>query len=406
MSRRVRTASASALGCLATDCQKLPIQKPSDTIKLALAVKSLPFLLGLVLTLLTSSGWAAPRIGVHPGYTRLVFDLTVPQPVKVQTNVKAPYLTLGLNTLLRPEQGKLSAPGVTAYSVSGSTIRLTLAPNYAKSKVEVIPRQGSQPQRLVVDIAKRPNMSKPVVKASVVKASAAPTPKPAPRPRVVIDPGHGGIDPGMVSRYLREKDVTLAVALKVRSLLVARGVDVVMTRSTDRHLSTNKRTDLDARSDMARAGTVSAYVSIHVNAGNPGAQGIETYYFGQPIGAAKQALAIQENGAGSIGQELTRKAASAAQNTLGDILAQAKLNFSRDLASKVQASLLQQTGAVNRGVHMNTFYVIRNPNTAAILTEIGFGDSAREGPLLATSAYQDKVARGIAQAILAFLHMK
>ncbi|WP_414656840.1 N-acetylmuramoyl-L-alanine amidase family protein [Deinococcus sp. VB343] len=358
-------------------------------------------MLGLVLTLLTSSGWAAPRVGVHPGYTRLVFDLAVPQPVKVKTTVKAPYVSLSLTTLLRPEQGKLSAPGVTAYSVSGSTIRLTLAPNYAKSKVEVIPRQGSQPQRLVVDIAKVPSTSKPVI-----KASAAPAPKPAPRPRVVIDPGHGGIDPGMVSRYLREKDVTLAVALKVRSLLVARGVDVVMTRSTDRHLSTDKRTDLDARSDMARAGTVSAYVSIHVNAGNPGAQGIETYYFGQPIDAAKQALAIQENGAGSIGQELTRKAASAAQNTLGDILAQAKLNFSRDLASKVQASLLQQTGAVNRGVHMNTFYVIRNPNTAAILTEIGFGDSAREGPLLATSAYQDKVARGIAQAILAFLHMK
>lgn len=243
-----------------------------------------------------------------------------------------------------------------------------------------------------------PLASKPVIKAAATKKA---------RPCVVIDAGHGGSDPGMVSPYLREKDVTLAIALKVRDLLTAKGVDVVMTRTADQHLSPNKRADLDSRSALASAGKVSAYISIHINAnaGKTKSQGIETYYFGQPIGDARQALAIQENGAGSIGKELTRKAASNAQNTLGDILAQAKLSFSRDLANKVQASLLKHTGAADRGVHTNTFYVIRNPNTAAILTEIGFGDHQKEGPLLKTAAYQDKIARGISQAILTFLHL-
>lgn len=359
--------------------------------------------LSVAVALWFSLALAAPRVGTHPGYTRLVFDLPGTPVVRVQSKkVTLPYLTLRLNTLLRAERGTLKAPGVVAYSVAGSAVNVTFAPGYGNPKIQVVPRQGSLPQRLVIDVV-RVAPPKPAPKPA---AKAAPKPKPAPRPRVVIDPGHGGMDPGMVSKYLREKDVTLSVGLRVRELLRAKGVDVVMTRTTDTHLGASKRTDLDARSNLARAGTVSAYISIHVNAGSPGSRGVETYYFGQPLSSDKRALAIQENGAGSIGQELTRKAADTAQNLLGDILSQAKVSFSRDLASKVQASLVQQTGAPNRGVHTNTFYVIRNPNTAAILTEIGFGNSDREGPLLATKAYQEKVARGIAQAILAFLHLK
>ena len=358
-------------------------------------------LLFVLLALCSSLAVAAPRVGTHPGYTRLVFDLPAASPVRVQSRkVTLPYLTLRLNTLLRAERGALRAPGVVAYSVAGSAVNVTFAPGYGNPKVQVVPRQGNLPQRLVIDV------SKVAVPKPAPKPVARAAPKPAPRPRVVIDPGHGGLDPGMVSKYLREKDVTLRVGLRVRDLLRAKGVDVVMTRSTDTHLSASKRSDLDARSNLARAGTVSAYISIHVNAGNPGSRGVETYYFGQPLSSDKRALAIQENGAGSIGQELTRKAAGTAQNLLGDILSQAKVSFSRDLAGKVQASILQHTGAPDRGVHTNTFYVIRNPNTAAVLTEIGFGDSDREGPLLASRAYQDKVARGIAQAILAFLHLK
>jgi N-acetylmuramoyl-L-alanine amidase len=61
---------------------------------------------------------------------------------------------------------------------------------------------------------------------------------------------------------------------------------------------------------------------------------------------------------------------------------------------------------VNRGVHTDTFYVIRNPTTAAILTEIGFGTSPSEGPRLANDAYRDRIAQAIARAILDFLNTK
>lgn len=228
----------------------------------------------------------------------------------------------------------------------------------------------------------------------------------AAKARVVIDAGHGGSDPGMVSQWVTEKEVTLDVALKVRDILRKHGVEVQMVRTTDKHLSADKATDLNLRSQMAEADKVSAYIAIHVNAGKPEAQGIETYYFGQPMSGSNRTLAVAENGGGDIGRRLTQKAANTAQSAIGDILAQAKLSFSQQLAQQVQSNLLRSTGAVNRGVHTDAFYVIRNPKTAAILTEIGFGTSAQEGPKLANSAYRSKIAQAIASAILNFLHVK
>jgi len=220
----------------------------------------------------------------------------------------------------------------------------------------------------------------------------------------VLDPGHGGNDSGMASAWVKEEDVNLAVALLVRQELRAHGVDVIMTRSSDRHLSLNKQEDLDLRSRMATTGTVSAFVSIHTNASGPNAQGIETFYFGQPMPGQGRSTAVFENGGGQAGEALTRKMTGSAQGMLGDILAQAKLSFSRQLAQQVQASLIQATGAVSRGVRTDAFYVIRNPTTPAILIELGFGTHPVEGPKLAQPDYQKRLAQAIAKALLAFLN--
>ncbi|WP_245593313.1 N-acetylmuramoyl-L-alanine amidase family protein [Deinococcus frigens] len=339
---------------------------------------------------------AAPRVGAHDGFTRLVFDL----PGNATSSVTAAgrSVTVKLNVSLKSEQGALKAAGVTAYAVSGGTVTVTLAgsSSAANTKVSVLPRSGAAAARLVIDV--------PTAAAAAPLAfRPAATPATVTRPKVVLDAGHGGGDSGMVSQWVREKDVTLDVALRTRAELIKHGVDVVMVRMADTNLSADKRSDLDARSRLATTGRVSAYVSIHVNAGGASAQGIETYYFGQPP-AGSNSRAVLENGGGSVGQELTRQAASSAQSLLGDILAQAKLSFSRQLAQKVQSRLLQYTGAANRGVKTDAFYVIRNPTTPAILTEIGFGSNPSEGARLATAAYREKVAQGLARAILDFLN--
>lgn len=225
-------------------------------------------------------------------------------------------------------------------------------------------------------------------------------------PKVVLDAGHGGIDPGMVSQWVTEKEVTLDIALKVQKILQKRGVGVKMVRTTDKHLSPDKATDLGLRSKMAAASTVAAYVSIHVNASSSSssAQGIETYYFGEASSEHGRRLAILENGGGRVGAKLTQQAVSKANAAIGDILAQTKLSFSRQLANKVQRKVIAATGAVNRGVQANSFYVIRHAAAPAILIEVGFGSHPREGALLAKAAYRDRIAQAIAAAILEFLH--
>lgn len=349
---------------------------------------------------LASVALSAPRVGEHDGYTRVVF--TLPKTTKYTTSFSNGKFTVKLGTPLKAEQGQLKANGITGYSVTGSTVTLRLAAGHTKAKVNIL----SSPARLVIDVPSTPD-TKVTVSRSAPAAVARPvSTRAVTRPKVVIDAGHGGIDPGMVSKWVIEKDVTLDVALRLRDLLQARGVQVQLVRSSDRHLSSDKTTDLNARSDMAVTGEVAAYISIHVNAGNPNAQGIETYYFGKPIGGISRSLAVLENGGGNVGLTLTKRASTVAENAIGDILAQAKLSFSQQLAQKVQYSLLSATGAVNRGVHTDAFYVIRNPKTAAILTEIGFGSHPVEGPKLADPNYRQKIAFGIAQALFSFLNVK
>ncbi|MDV6375975.1 N-acetylmuramoyl-L-alanine amidase [Deinococcus sp. ZS9-10] len=356
---------------------------------------------------LLPSAAAAPRVGAHSGYTRLVFDL--PGNVTSRVTASGSSVRVQLSTTLKPEKGAVSAAGVKFYNVSGKTVTLTLAGNgnAARTKASVLPKSGSAAARLVIDV---PVSSSVVAAPAVPRTSGAAVVRAAAvtvtRPRVVLDAGHGGVDPGMVSRWIQEKNVTLDVALRTRAELLKHGVDVVMVRTTDKDLGASKRADLDARSRLANNGTVSAYVSIHVNSGGTSAQGIETYYFGQPLGGSNTSRAVRENGGGSVGQELTRQAQNVAQNQLGDILRQAKLSFSRQLALKVQARLVQYTGAQNRGVQTDAFYVIRNPTTPAILTEIGFGSSPSEGPRLSTPAYREKIAQGLARAILDFLNTR
>ena len=358
--------------------------------------------------LLNPPALAAPRVGSHDGYARVVFDLPRTTTYSVQTGPGG--VDLHLSARLPSDAGALKTPQASAYSVvsegAGSRIHFAVAPGVT-AKVSLLPAGGGQPVRLVADL-QGPSGKVSSAPAPVPAPGAPPTPvsSRAPTLTVVLDPGHGGVDSGMVSPYVTEKVVTLDVGLKVRRYLQARGIHVIMTRARDTQISVDKRTDLEARSRLATADKVNAYISIHVNAGSSAASGIETYYFGQPLESRNRSLAVRENGGGAVGEQLTKQAAGTAQNLLGDLLSATKLTFSRQLAGLVQSRLLSATGAPNRGVQSDIFYVIRNPTTPAILTEIGFGSNPGEGRKLASDAYRDRVAQAIAGAIADFLHAK
>lgn len=214
---------------------------------------------------------------------------------------------------------------------------------------------------------------------------------------VVLDAGHGDHDPGGNSVHAVEKHVVLSVTLKLKALLEAEGIDVVLTRDRDIFLT------LQQRSEFATPER-NLFVSVHANSvDNVRAEGIETWVFGEPLDPTLVDRAIRENGGGAEGAALTEAARRAATDLATDILREAQLNYSLSLAETVQRHMVEATGARDRGIRTNLFYVLRTARIPAILVELGFVTNAEEGAKLATDSYQNTLAQAIADGIMEFL---
>ncbi len=220
------------------------------------------------------------------------------------------------------------------------------------------------------------------------------------RPVVVLDPGHGGHDPGaMGPRGLEEKAVALDVAKRVRRILLKKDPNVVchLTRESDRFLS------LEERTQFANARGADLFVSIHCNAApNSNATGLETYYLDNTTDKAAIRLAAFEN-------RTAPKKMSDLQMILRDLEQSAKVMESHALAQRVQRSLLEglrgfQPAPRDLGVKGNLFYVLMGARMPSILVEVSFITNPQEERLLRREAYREEAARGIAEGILGFLH--
>ena len=210
---------------------------------------------------------------------------------------------------------------------------------------------------------------------------------------IVIDPGHGGKDPGGPgSNNLHEKDIVLSISQELRAVLTAKGYTVLMTRETDRFIPLKKRTE------FATHHKADLFLSIHANAAeNSKANGIETYYL-DVASTDKDAekIAARENiNSGYSLQEL--------ETLLDGLIQESKSEDSKRLAKHVQETLVQSTGAVDRGVKHARFVVLIGTKVPAILIETGFVSNSVERQKLTTTAYQSKIATAIAQGIDNFL---
>ena len=218
---------------------------------------------------------------------------------------------------------------------------------------------------------------------------------------VVIDPGHGGVDPG-ANGIVVEEEVVLDVSLRLKDMLERYGIEVIMTREDDSSLKSSKRADLAARAAQATVER-NLFVSIHANAAkNQDAHGVETWVFGKPLNDTLLQNAINENGGGKVGVELTQEMQASFSAALLDIVSEEQLRFSKILAESIQSQMVAKTGARDRGIKENYFYVIRNAQSPAVLVEIGFVNHPEEGELLATDDYRNKLAEGLFDGIMGF----
>jgi N-acetylmuramoyl-L-alanine amidase len=198
------------------------------------------------------------------------------------------------------------------------------------------------------------------------------------RPLILVDAGHGGGDGGAVWNGIIEKHLALTLALKLKAHLEKQGMEVRLMRSKDVFVS------LERRAAEANRLQPDAFVSLHLNsAGNEsGVRGIETYY--------------------SISKSLSAARALQATFSLTSLTGLRDRRGQR-LAELVQRQVCLTTGASNRGIKERSYTVVHGATCPAVLVECGFISNPKEAALLRTSAYQEKLARGVANGVAAFL---
>lgn len=217
---------------------------------------------------------------------------------------------------------------------------------------------------------------------------------------VVLDPGHGGEDPGSISACgVTEKAINLKLAWALRDALLERDPELVvlLTREDDRTLS------LEERTHFANAAGADLFVSVHANgAPNPGAHGIETFFLA-PDGTALGELVPGHRDAGPA---LARQEVGVG----GDVLAVMLEDLRRDgavresarLAESVQRALVGATGARDRDVRSGTFRVLRGARMPAVVVEVGFLTNASEARRLRDPGYRERIVAGLVQGIESF----
>ena len=270
----------------------------------------------------------------------------------------------------------------------------------------------SDPPRLVIrvtsqgnddDIAPGSDNEDPVPDISARKAATAPS-SPSPLPvqgmkTVVIDPGHGGILAGAEGKFgTLEKDVTLSISFKLKSIIERKGFRVVLTRDRDVDKS------LEDRAAIANNNRAFVFISIHANGSQrKDARGSETFFLSMnATDEEARRLAYLENNTTEL-EKIESPNEDDIKMILWDMAQVDYLRKSSELAESIQAELNTLLGTKDRGVKQAPFKVLTGVACPAALVEVAFISNPTEERKLGTAAFQQKVAQAIYDGLADFL---
>jgi N-acetylmuramoyl-L-alanine amidase len=304
---------------------------------------------------------------------------------------------------------ELAEPYRLVIDVQGQKNTETLASVERSKTPPAITSQGQKKNEVVASV----EPSKPIIPPSPVEQNKTVTPalpversKPVPsavketKPpmvgirKIVLDPGHGGKDPGAIGvDGVAEKDIVLKIAKKLAARIRKDpGVQVVLTRKDDRFVS------LEDRTAIANAEDADLFISLHMNAASSGeARGLETYYLDNTTDEASMRLAASEN-------STSRRNISDLQFILSDMTQNMKLEDSVTLAHRLHDSLVgsmsQKLGEVkDLGVKKALFYVLVGARMPSVLLEMFFITNKSEGRAMQQEDYQDSVVEALYDGI-------
>jgi N-acetylmuramoyl-L-alanine amidase len=328
-------------------------------------------------------------------------------------------------TLALPHARLYLIDGIPFAKLDSLTVPLSRAPQVRGGQLylpfqfvsEVIPRYGGgyfydvalgELRTFVVTVAARSPTPR-VATAPPIPPVPSPVPRRASAPKlVVVDAGHGGPDLGMTgpigsSPWFVEKDVTLSVAAKLATVLRARGVNVLMTRTTDTLIA------LADRGKIANTNRGDVFISIHVNA--PGystaagarERGFETYFLAEAKTEDARRVQDMENESVKFETGANAPKGDPLNFIITDMAQNEHLRESSDLAQTIQNGLIDVHPGPNRGVQQANFSVLRGSYMPAVLIEIGFGSNQSEATFLSDQSNQRALARNIAESVIAYL---
>lgn len=215
---------------------------------------------------------------------------------------------------------------------------------------------------------------------------------------IVLDAGHGGKDPGAIGKAgLREKDLVLDIARKLRYLLQREGFKVIVTRDRDEFVS------LSRRAQIANAAKADLFVSIHANANRSRwVRGMEIYHSRSKTEEIIKELAYdRDSGYIFDGLNMNRSAKNT-KSIVMDLIHTQNQAEAINLARCIVTSASRNLEVNDRGVRAASFYVLKNTQIPAILVEIGYITNAREAKYLKSDTYRQEVVEAITQGIKSY----
>ena len=362
-----------------------------------------------------------------PNYTRVVIDLDAPAAYEHHLLDAAPKRNIPRRLYLDVKDSRVSAEIDRVVPIKGELLQRARAGQHDEHTVRVVLDSESvgsykvfhlhDPFRIVVDVrrtsaADDADDAKPRSVAQT-KRTAGKGVRKVETPdrsvslarqlglnvkRIVIDPGHGGKDPGcMVGGGIREKDIVLSLAKKVAERIRREiGCEVVLTRTGDVFLPLERRT---AIANMKKA---DLFISLHINAHRDGrVRGLETYFLNMATDEGAVMVAARENAT-------SQKNLSDLQSILNDLMLNTKIKESNRLAHSVHKGIMERVGKAyskvkSLGVKQAPFYVLIGAEMPAVLVETGFLTNNTERKRLQSTEYQQQVARGICGGIRSYI---
>jgi len=362
--------------------------------------KIVPFVL-VCLFSLTSLVIASGKIDVKgirywssPDYTRIVVDLSDPIEFSKNrlSNPDRLFFDLGNTTMAKDIETKLPIgdgilKAVRAGQFKPDTVRVVLdLENISDFSTFML----DSPARLVIDVyGTKREMKKP--EAVLAKR------------RIIIDPGHGGHDPGAVGyKGLYEKDVVLDIALKLKKLLLSDPLnEVFLTRETDVFMP------LEERTVIANKKNADLFLSIHANASpKRKTRGIETYLLNWTNDVEAMRVAARENAISLKKMKEMQKQMDILEIIKSDLVRENKRDESIKLAHYIQKTMVSTLNNDNNnkdildlGVKQALFYVLFGARMPSVLVEVSFISNPEEEKLLSQESYRIQIAKAIAEGL-------